>query len=358
MTPYLLCCMLAAVLVVCCSDTGGRSGALFSFAVDEDPGTGWHVATLKAEHPGDQARSLTAKIAVEGGSNLFSLTVGGTEIIDAEDDIARLIDHGRGTPLLFPTPNRVRDATYVFMGETLTMSFPGETHSHWLHGLVIDDTAWTFEEPAVRDDAVVLRTSYLMDESNPRFPAYPFPCVLRVEFALGADGLRIGYEVENTGDAPLGFGFGLHPFWKVIGGKENTFIQVDAPFHMEATGDLLPTGKLDPVDGTIWDLSQPRPVSELALDDVYLGATPESTVRVIYESIGMEIHQRATADFTHIVVYTPNRDYFCVENQTCSTDAHNLYAQGFERESHLQIVEPGKTAGGHVDYDIVFEDGR
>ena len=169
------------------------------------------------------------------------------------------------------------------------------------------------------------------------------------------DRVRISYEVENQNEKPLGFGFALHPFWKVIGDKEQTFIQVALPYHMEATKDLLPTGKLEPVEGTKWSLLEPRAVVDLRLDDVYYGATPESVVRVIYKAIGLQIQQKATSDFTHIVVFTPDRDYFCVENQTCSTDTHNLYSKGLKKESHLQIVEPGEKTGGYVDYVIVWE---
>jgi galactose mutarotase-like enzyme len=57
-------------------------------------------------------------------------------------------------------------------------------------------------------------------------------------------------------------------------------------------------------------------------------------------------------EFTHAVVYTPDRPTFCIENQTSSTDAHNLFAHGFKRESHLLVVAPGKTARGSVDWKI------
>jgi galactose mutarotase-like enzyme len=58
-------------------------------------------------------------------------------------------------------------------------------------------------------------------------------------------------------------------------------------------------------------------------------------------------------DITHLVVFTPPaRPTFCIENQTSSTDAHNLHARGLTRESHLIIVTPGKTARGSVDWKI------
>ena len=352
---YMVFLILAALLFVDCGKKGNGPDVVFSFDVHEDSATGWHVVRLDAGLTDDPRKSISIRVAPEGGNNMFSFRVGEHELIDAEDDIGELINQGRGTPILYPTPNRIRDATYVFMGDTLKMSFPGETRSHMLHGLVKDDTAWQFSEPEVRDDAVVLKTWYVFDESNPRFPAYPFKNTLRVEYALMRDRVLIRYEVENQDTKPLGFGFGLHPFWKVIGAKEQCFIQAALPYHMTATKDILPTGEIEPVEGTDWSLIEPKPLAELHLDDVYYGATPETAVGVFYEAVGLRIQQRATADFTHVVVYTPDRDYFCVENQTCSTDTHNLYARGLTEESHLRIVEPGAKTGGHVEYIITRE---
>jgi aldose 1-epimerase len=60
-----------------------------------------------------------------------------------------------------------------------------------------------------------------------------------------------------------------------------------------------------------------------------------------------------SAAFTHLVVFTPpDRPFFCIENQTSSTDAHNLWADGKREESHLLVVPPGKASSGHVDWTI------
>jgi aldose 1-epimerase len=59
-------------------------------------------------------------------------------------------------------------------------------------------------------------------------------------------------------------------------------------------------------------------------------------------------------EFSHVVVYTPNAPYFCIENQTCSTDAHNLYTRGYHKESGLEIVESGTSKKGEIRW--VFND--
>ncbi|MCE5252237.1 hypothetical protein LLG96_18705 [bacterium] len=325
----------------------------FSYMISKDSATGWNIVRLTAEKPGIPQKSMSIAVTPECGSNMFSFTAGGRELIASPDSLSELIARRTGCPILFPTPNRVREATYRFMDEIYTMGFPGEKISHLIHGLVWDD-AWKFDKPEIGKDGISLKTWYVFDENNPRFPGYPFKCTLTVTFTLMEDRVRIAYEVQNQDNRPLGFGFGLHPFWKVIGDKKSDLVQVGLPYHMEAI-DLLPTGKLEPVGGTQWDLNNPKPVSELSLDDVYFGATPESIVRVMYESIGLEIGQKATADFTHVVVYTPDRDYFCIENQTSSTDAHNLFDRGLLKESNLQIVQPDSQTGGHVDYIITWK---
>ena len=72
-----------------------------------------------------------------------------------------------------------------------------------------------------------------------------------------------------------------------------------------------------------------------------------------YPAKGIKVVLDATADFSHIVVYSPRgKGYFCIENQTCSTDAHNLHDRGFVHASGLKTAEPGQATGGTVEYRI------
>ena len=88
------------------------------------------------------------------------------------------------------------------------------------------------------------------------------------------------------------------------------------------------------------------------IDDVYFGMTPQKPTTIDLRDIRLKLLLRGSADFTHLVVYTPNADWFCVENQTCSTDAHNLHAKGLVKESHLQIVPPGKKQSGTLEIEL------
>ncbi len=332
-----------------CSIMNGGDVTFYG-SVARDSSTGWDIVELNAVHADDPEKNISMKVVPQGGSNLFSINAGGHELVRPTDDLNRLKQSMSGIPVMYPTPNRVRNQTYTFMENTYTMTFPGDPIRNRLHGLVRDHDAWQYSQPTVSKNGISFKTWYVFDESNPRFTGYPFKNTLTLTYTLSADRIRIAYEVENQDTKPLGFGFGLHPYWNLIGGKEVMRIQADIPDRMLGE-NKLPSGELAPVAGTEYSLLEPALLSELNLDDVYYGATPRSTVRIIYDTIGLELAQKASADFTHVVVYTP-RDAVCVENQTCSTDTHNLYDKGFRDESHLQIVEPSETADGYIEYIV------
>ena len=124
---------------------------------------------------------------------------------------------------------------------------------------------------------------------------------------------------------------------------------------MEATPDLLPTGRLLEVAGTTCDLRRPAAVGSLDLDHVFTSLRPGEHARIEYRGLGLAVTLEATPDFSHQVLYTPRGElFFCLENQTCSTDAHNLFDRGFVRESGLKTVKPGETRRGTVTYSLTY----
>jgi aldose 1-epimerase len=125
---------------------------------------------------------------------------------------------------------------------------------------------------------------------------------------------------------------------------------------MEATKDLLPTGRLLPVKGTGFDLRHPVNVNKLDMDHVFTGISEGQAARVSYPDLRLNVRLAATPDFSHLVLYTPpSAQFFCLENQTCSTDAHNLHNIGFKMESGLKFVAPGESRTGAVTYEILRE---
>lgn len=293
------------------------------------------------------AGTQIVRIFPEMGSNLFSYKVDDQEFLMNAGDINQKGVKFGGIPILFPTPNRVRGGVFLYKGKAYPQVKNGETRL--IHGLVCDER-WNYENPIVENNTVKVVTVLCVEKGHPIYDAFPFPFLLRMTYTLSLQGLTILYSVENLGDECLPFGFALHPFFGKIDAEASIFIQVPAENVMEADA-CMPSGKLLKVESTRYDIRQPRALQDLDLDDVYwkLNATQKAVIE--YRTLGRKMELSASDDFSHMVVFTPkDRPCFCLENQTCSTDAHNLYAAGLEGISGLIRLPPGDIHEGWIRF--------
>jgi len=107
---------------------------------------------------------------------------------------------GRGQ-VLVPWPNRLQDGTYTWDGET--HHAPLDDPPYAIHGLV----RWHNFLAVERNESSVALEHVLHAQ-----PGYPFVLRLRVEYALGGDGLTVRCIAENAGTRAAPFGAGFHPY--------------------------------------------------------------------------------------------------------------------------------------------------
>ena len=327
-----------------------RSGR-FVAEVVRDADTGWDVVVLRHEDPD---ATLQARVVPAAGMNVYSLSINGVELLKGPSSLTDLPGVPYGIPVLYPTPNRVRDAKFTFDGRTY--AFEPNERTHFIHGLV-HSAEWSFDEPTAGPDGASVRGRLLFEPGSDRYEKFPFKSELALTVTLTADGLRIQYEVTNRDARPLPFGFALHPWFNYLSERANTKVWVPATHRMAIeTSDayrLLPTGQLEDLDGHPADLREPRSLEGVILDDVYFGMRPEKPAGYEDATAGIRVTLSSSPDFTHMVVYTPkDAKWFCMENQTCATDAHNLHAKGMTQQAHLQIVPPGSSASGWVKFTV------
>jgi aldose 1-epimerase len=329
------------------------TSAVFSHAVEVDPETNWSIAILRYQDRLDPRRNLEARIAPEAGSNLYSLKLGGLELLVNPERLSDLPGYRFGFPVLYPTPNRVRDSRFTFDG--MTLRFTANDETHFLHGLV-HSLKWQSGVPSSDGEGAHFATWLDWDSKQDDFTSFPFMHRISLTFTLTARSLRIAFAVENQGDHRLPFGFALHPWFRILGSRSETYLQVPAEKHMEAVG-LIPTGRLAELEGSSPDLRTPVSLGPLDLDDVYWGMRPDRPAGYEARDKKVKVTLAASSEFTHMVIYTPKGElFFCMENQTCSTDAHNLFVRGFTQESHLLIAERGKPVVGWVDVRPKYTD--
>jgi aldose 1-epimerase len=327
----------------------GGDAAGFAAEVQPDARTGWDIIVLRYRDPGAPARSIEVKVAPDAGGNLFSWNVDGNELLLQPATLGELKEQRAGTPLMFPTVNRVRDAHMVFEGRDF--SFEPNSGKNFIHGLA-RRRPFAVGPVAAKPSVATAQVALDWDDRQPDFAHFPIKHRLTLSFTLRKASLQIAYQVDNLDRVRLPFGFGLHPYFRIPGDRDGVTVTAPLDKRMEAI-EYLPTGTLLPVANTTYDLRQGRPLSQLLLDDAYFGMTPDKAATFTLAATGLRVQLGGSADFTHLVVYTPpDKPFFCIENQTSSTDAHNLYARGKKREAHLQVIAPGKSKSGVVTWTI------
>lgn len=343
--------LLLASLLSGCLGGAVRPPEGSGYRVRLDDATGWEVHEMWVGEGTPSERRV--RICPAAGGNAFSLTAAGVELLRQPPSLDKLPGCGFGIPVLYPTPNRVRDGKFTFEGREFEL--PTNAGRHHIHGLV-SRLEWEVGAMEVTEEGLCLPLSIEVKEGHPVYERFPLEHRVELRYTLSTRGLRVGVRIKNRDTRRLPFGFALHPYFRLLGARESTEILVPAAQRMENHRfELLPNGRLIDVDGTKYDLRAPVSLAELDLDDVYRGMVPEKPA--IWESLdgGVAMSLEATEIFTHMVVYTPkDRDFFCLENQTCSTDAHNLYAKGLTDEAHLLILEPVGSPGSEVEGSVLL----
>jgi len=326
----------------------------FSADIHKDSAIDTTVISLIYQDWEKPERSIEIGIAPDLGSNMFRFRAGSHDIIHCEQ--ALLKEKGfTGNFVLWPLPNRVRDKHYTYQGKEYSLADLHRGDAALVHGLVMD-RPWHYEQPVVGADSAAVTTYIEIDPSSPFYAGYPFDSRLSLTYTLTRTGVTCSYHVQNKGTGALPFGFALHPYFSLPSAE--TFLSLPARTLMEADAALLPTGRLLDVTGVMYamfDLRQPVPVGCLNLDHVYTDLQAQAVID--YRQHAIQLAISASDDFTHAVVYAPPKSTsFCVEHQTCSTDAINFNNQSPERKkmAHLLEVEPGASYTGSIHYTLSF----
>ncbi|WP_455438192.1 aldose epimerase family protein [Hungatella hathewayi] len=285
-----------------------------------------------------QNESMEVFVNPADGMNIYQIDWEGRHMIDWEE--ARYQRKATyGVPVLYPTPNR---------SENLKIQAYGKQYDARMHGLV-KNLPFQVKTAETDGQAALVIGVLEWNEEQPDFVMFPFPSTLSITVKALPDEVVWSYQVDNRGEGELSYGIAIHPYFSKR--EQEVKISVPAASVMEMTEEKIPTGKLIPAGETVPDLRTPVLVDGLSLDHVYTDCPAGAYAEIFYKDCKVKLE--ATEEFGHIVVFTPDAPFFCVENQSCSTDCFNLFAKGYARESGLQAVHAGQKKSGEVRF--VFE---
>lgn len=282
-----------------------------------------------------QGTETIAEVAPGLGFNCFTFNDGPHQVfqnVPFETFLKKPTNYG--LPILFPYPNRIRDGAFTFQGRSFKVN-PNR------HGYVRDRPWNVLDAGASSEGAFVTADFDAADYPEAILEQFPFPFRIEVTYRLSDRAIQMNLRVDNLGESPLPWGFGIHPYFNRT---PSTTIQVPARNRFELV-DALPTGEILDLPDEL-DLTTERPIEGLTLDDIYTDviADPDGLVRC---RLGEPSTGHATviefdaATYPHIVVFTPpdDRPAVCIEPYTCPTDAFNLQAQGLD--ANINPLRPG-----------------
>jgi aldose 1-epimerase len=292
-----------------------------------------------------EAQSERALIVPELGCNCLGYRVGSLEVIagPAGPDDWRVHPFSTGIPILFPWPGRIADAHFRFAGREYRVAVNEPARGHALHGLI-----WNRSFTVTRRGPYYLHAEIDSRSDAELARAWPWPFVLELDYEVG-NGLRIRATARNTGDTPMPFGFGAHPYFNLPfasrGARETMRLELAAESHWPLDVRLIASGPPEPLAGK-FDLPGGRALGAETYDDAFhMQAAADASrprARLIDPSLKLAVEVRADPVFRQVVVYAPpDRPVIAIEPYTCAPDAFNLAARGVD--SGALTLAPGAS---------------
>ena len=265
------------------------------------PQTPWQAVRLSCAGGGRQA---VAQFIPEMGSNLVGLEVDGTEYLYPWGPRPRALPRSWAPPCSTPPLTGCATRSSVGVG---ARSASGPTTARALF------MAWCAIRPgpatshgSVRG-SVSITTRVRFAPGQAIYELYPIRNTLELTYTLAPGAIRLDFRVVNEDQQPLPFGLAIHPYFRIIGGRESVRLQVPAKKWMEAV-DLLPTGRLIDLDRAPADLRQPTSLARLDLDDVFWGLDTGWPPVIYYDAaIGTKVTLRSLSDCSRTAWCTRRR---------------------------------------------------
>ena len=310
----------------------------------------------------DPVSRSSAQILPELGFNCFDFqAVVGERVIsvlDASPEFATGSGRpsGHGIPILFPFPNRIREGRYHWNDDDYALPdtvVPYDRTGNAIHGFCLD-RPWRVID---RGEQFVVGEFHLSVDAPDRAEFWPADFILTVRYAIRDATLETRVLIHNPDDKLLPWGFGTHPYFRLplAADSQSTQCLIEIPASEEwELIDCLPTGVRRPVPEDK-DFREGEYFGIAALDDVLTGLSPAQeqpfVETVIYdEPAGLQVAQRFDPVFREAVVFTPpDRDAFCIEPYTCTTDAINLEPRGVD--AGWKTLSPGTETQLWIDIE-------
>ncbi|HLW93606.1 MAG TPA: aldose 1-epimerase family protein [Roseiarcus sp.] len=236
---------------------------------------------------------------------------------------------GQVSPILFPVVGWTRDGARV----------EGRHYALGLHGFA---AAQAFVLESQTPDMA----RFALSDNEETRAVYPVIFRLIVEYRLTANALDVALEIENRGDRPAPYAFGLHPGfrWPFDGaGRSGCYVLFEKAEKAEVPvvapgGMIAPRRRPIPLKGARLDLTD-----ELFAHDALCFLEPVSRSLRFVGASGAAI-EMALGDFPRAALWMrPGAPFLCLEAWTGYSDPEGFAGDLFEKPG-MRVVEAGARA--------------
>lgn len=266
-------------------------------------------------------RGNARAVITEIGAGLRAFEISGVPYVEPFTETEQA-PKGAGQVLL-PWPNRTKDACWTFRGEPQQLEVTEPARGNAIHGLV-RHREWQLLEHA--ESSITFEID-IVDE-----PGWPVPLNARIVYELAPRGLTITHLVRNEGESDVGFGVGMHPYFRIgdTPTDELTLTLGAARVRPFDAAYRVPYDTEQQVDDTDYDLRSGRSLSELDLDTAFTELSTGTDGRYHHELTDgtTTVDVWTDVDFRWAQVFTPEElngrgRAVAIEPMTCPADALN-----------------------------------
>ncbi len=156
--------------------------------------------------------------------------------------------------------NRIGGAQFELDGKTY--SLPANEKKNTIHGgrKGFAQSVWTIEDAPLKDGESSVKLIYVSKDGEEGFPGNLKTSVTYV--LTDNNELRIDYEAET--DKPTIANLTNHAYWNLAGGGSclDNILWIPSDRYTPTDADLIPTGEILPLKGTLMDFSEPTRIGD------------------------------------------------------------------------------------------------
>ena len=205
-----------------------------------------------------------------------------------------------GIPFLFPICGR------LFRNQSAnTYLYNEKMYQMPVHGFA-DKLSWN-----VLPQNIDSEISFALTSTNETFELYPFNFNIVLTYKITDDALTAIAEFENTGDNPMPFYAGFHPYFLTPLSEKN-----DVLFNANPDYSIKYNESFTDIVGEIPSPKLPAKLTALSLKDLLMRVKKQKDAQIIFpDNFVVNISTSGSEiDFPYIQLYTmENQPFFCVE---------------------------------------------